>query len=59
MINLSIEKGAAKHLMVGVIVLTTGLCCFLTIGDPDLLDAIRNAIYEDAKYFEAHGGRHD
>lgn len=55
MINLTLTPQAAKYLMVGVIVLVTGLCYFLTIGDPDLLDAIRNAIYPDSAYFEAHG----
>ena len=29
----------------------------LTIGDPDLLDAIRNAIYPDDEYFRAHTER--
>lgn len=54
MIHLNIEKGAAKCLMIGLIVLVTGLCYFLTIGDPDCLDAIRNRIYPDAEYFKSH-----
>lgn len=54
MININIDKGSTKHLMIGIIVLVTGICYFLTIGDPDLLDAIRNSIYPDSKYFETH-----
>lgn len=26
----------------------------LFVGEPDVLDAIRNAIYPDKEYFEAH-----
>lgn len=61
MINLTVSEGGAKWLAIAAIalavlflVLVTGVCFFMVIGDPDLLDAYRNSIYPDQEYFKAY-----
>lgn len=58
--NINLTDAGARCLLGACVLLFIFLLfclAVLFVGDPDLLDAIRNAIYEDSRYIQEPAGK--